>query len=266
MPIRQIGGGAPIQGRASLTIDRINGDSVRWTWRGIYADLLSLADTLSLDPDNTVISLSPEPDSPLGVLEQIQAQSLPDGTEEVPVDTIELNWYRREKPIWFAPNLAVLNPTDRGVILKAVSDFETDGTMPAFSATPGNAQFVSNVTAASHAFGILAIGDTYQEFTATLSWLRAVSQQFATTVGASGVNKIHTTTALQNRLNTGPVIPIFFTLAQIVPPIGTPGTAYTIGWMKTEASVNIAANGKALLREQWEYGSYNNFMYQTISS
>lgn len=228
---------------------------------------MSLQDTLALEPENTQIILTADSDGPCATLEQIQAQSLPDGTTEVPVDTIELNWYRRERPIWFAPNLAGLTFDDKGVILKALSTFQDTGVTPAFTTTVGDPLHVTNVTAASNAFGILALGDTYQEFTGTVSWTRAVGQTFAATVGASGVNKIHTTVAVQNRITgAGAVIPIFFTLAQIVPPVATPGTAYTVGWMKTEASVNIAANGKALLREQWEYGSYNNYMYQTVLS
>lgn len=264
MPIDIAGGGAPIQGRASFIIDKVNGDSARWQWRGIYQDLLSVAQALRLTPEVTQVIVDPDSDGPLGTLTEIHAQSPGDGDPETPLDTLELVWFRKEKEIWFAPALTVLTYQDRGKILSAVNKFETDGTYPAFNSTPGDPEFVGNVTLAYEAFGILAVKDTYAEQTATITWTRTVSQQFATQVGLANMNKIWLTATLNTYLNSAGVIPIHFTLAAITPPVGVIGTAYTRGWMKVEAGANIGAIGKSVLREVWEYGAYNNTMYATV--
>lgn len=264
MPIDIAGGGAPIANRANIIIDRVNGDATRFVWRGIYADLQSVMSAQSLDLTVTQMTLDPDTDGPLGTLTVIRSQSFDDGTPEVPLDTLELVWFRREKSIWFAPALTVLNYNDRGKVLSAIKKFETDGTMPAFNSTVGDVEFVSNVAMANEAFGILAVQDTYAEQTATITWTRTVSQQFATQVGLANMNKIWLTATLNTYLNSAGVIPIHFSLAAITPPVGIIGTAYTRGWMKVEADANIGAIGKSVLREVWEYGAYNNTMYAIV--
>lgn len=261
MPIRQVGGGSPIQGRANVSRDRINGDTVRWTWRGIYSDLLALQTTLALDANNTQTFLSPDSDGVLGTLEQIRAQTNPDGNPEVPLDTLELNWFDQEISLWFAPRFAVLSGSDRGVVIKAFNRYSDDGTYPAFTTGPGPYQ-VTNFQVCTEAFVHLNRGeDRYKQRVATLSWTRAASLGFAGVVNQAHMSEIWTTTNLQAYLTTNSLSPKLFTLASVAPPTFVPDAFYAAGWMKKEASLNVGANGKGLMREAWEFGVWSSSMY-----
>jgi hypothetical protein len=260
--VRVAGTKGVIEGQIASTFSRINGSSFRRTWRGLYGDLQLKQAWALTQAGWTDVVLEPANDGLLGVL-SATFTGPPNGTTEIPLETLDLDFQEINGSIFKAPYFVPISGNRIKAIERCVSvardpnkkttdvTAKTDDEGVTVNGGPGGDP------TELEAFNLKLLGvDEYQWENPILTYTRTVSPNFPTPLVIQDVGSIWTSAEVANYLAAKAVL---FSIPAVSNNIGAPAN-FTLGWKKS-AKFQFISNGNCQLIEKFVYGAWADRLY-----
>ncbi len=262
--IRAAGTKGVIEGQIASSFSRINGNSFRRTWRGLFSDLDLKRQWAMSQRGWTDVTLEPVNDGVLGILSATFTGPY-NGATETPLETLDLDFQELNGSIFKNPYFVSISGNRIKAIERCIAlakdpnsktaqvTAKTDEEGVTVNGGPGGDPLELD------AFNLKLLGvDEYTWENPILTYTRTVSPSFPTPLVIQDVGTVWSSNAVANYLEAKAVL---FAIPAVSNNIGAP-TNFTLGWKKT-AKLSFVSNGNCQLVEKFIYGAWSDFLYDT---
>lgn len=248
-----------IEGQIASTISRINGNSFRRTWRGLYDSLKLKQAWAATQPGWTEVTLEPTNDGVTGLLSATYTGPAVGGTIEIPVETLDLDFQEISGSIFKNPTFVSLDGEKIKAIERVIAVARDPNSKPGSVADKKVEEDIIPGSRSEAAIDLKMTGvDEYTWRVPVLTYTRTVSPQFPTPMVIADVGTVWSSGDVANYLEAKAVL---FAIPQVSNNIGAP-TGFTLGWMK-DAKLSFISNGNCQLVEKFIYSAFSDHLYDT---